>query len=175
MFAEHRKLIWIAALSAALGAAQAQEVKEQARTGAVADGVSSVVGIAAGAPVNPLLAVLSVALKPMTFQHAESLPETERPRAYAMAAAGWQGSAAGNACLAASALSGGSFLPACVVVGVAWGWKTWNESEIERREAERCAALRVRKPKLRCASVQRAELPPPLPPRFMTAQGLVAP
>lgn len=152
MFAEYRNVIVAAALFAALCAARAQEAQSQARSGAVADGVSSVVGIAAGAPVNPVLPVLGVAFKAATLQHAEGLPETERPRAYAMAAAGWQGSAAGNACAAMSVLSGGSFLPACIAVGAAWGWKTWTASERERRDAERCAALRAsaRKPKLRC-------------------------
>ena len=177
MFAESRKLMLAAVLFAAMGAAQAQEAKEQARTGAFADGVSSFVGLAAGAPVNPLLPVLGLAFKAATFQHAESLPETERPRAYALAAAGWQGSAAGNVCFVASVLSGGSFIPACIVVGVAWGWNTWNASEPERRDAERCAAMRERahKPKLRCPFMKtHIERPAPAP-GLITAQGLVAP
>jgi hypothetical protein len=178
MCADRRKPMLAAVLSAALCAAQAQEAKTQARAGALADGVSSVVGIAAGVPVNPLLPVLGMASKAATFRHAESLPETERPRAYALAAAGWQGSAAGNACAVVSVLSGGSFLPACVVVGAAWGWHTWTASERERRNAERCAALRAssRKPKLRCAStprrIERAGAPAP---RFIAAQDIVVP
>lgn len=165
MFTQSRQLMVVALLCAAVGAAQAQEAKAQAQSGAVADGVSSVVGIAAGAPLNPLLPVLGLAFKAATFQHAETLPEVERPRAYAFAAAGWQGSAAGNACAAVSLLSAGSFLPACVVVGVGWGWKTWKASERERLDAERCAKLRAsaRKPKLRCAfmrhPVERAPAP----------------
>src|SRR3954470_10987020 len=157
MFAKSRKVIVLTIFSWSVCAAQAQEAKAQAQTGAVADGVSSVVGIAAGAPLNPLLPILGVAFKAATFQHAESLPEAERPRAYAMAAAGWQGSAAGNACAALSLLSGGSFLPACLAVGGAWGWKTWTASERERLDAERCAALRAkaRKPKLRCPVVRK--------------------
>ena len=186
MSAEYRKLILAAALSAAPHAAQAQaqvqvpaqDAKSQAQAGAVADGVSSFVGIAAGTSVNPLLPVLGVAFKAATFHHAESLPEAERPRAYAMAAAGWQGSAAGNACAAVSILSGGSFLPACLLVGVGWGWKTWNATERERQEAERCAAPRTAagKPKPRCAvkrpRVERTAAPVPA---FMAAQDLVAP
>jgi hypothetical protein len=179
MSAEYRKLMLAALLWTAACAAQAQEAKAQAQAGAVADGVSSFVGIAAGTPLNPLLPVLGVAFKAATFHHAESLPETERPRAYALAAAGWQGSAAGNACAVVSVLSGGSFLPACFVVGAAWGWKTWTGSERERLEAERCAAQRAstRKPKLRCASMrQRSERVAAAPAiRFVAAQDLVAP
>jgi hypothetical protein len=178
MFAEYRNVIVAAVLSAALGAAQAQEAKAQAQAGAVADGVSSVVGIAAGAPLNPMLPVLGAAFKAAAFQHAESLPETERPRAYALAAASWQGSAAGNACAAVSVLSGGSFLPACIVVGMGWGWQTWNASERERRDAARCAALRAsaRKPKLRCPFMRHRIERPAVPARsFVTAQELMAP
>lgn len=179
MSAEYRLLIVAAVLCVALGAAQAQEAKAQAQAGAVADGVSSVAGIAAGVPVNPLLPVLGMALKEATFQHADSLPETERPRAYALAAASWQGSAAGNACAAMSVLSGGSFLPACLAVGAAWGWKTWTASERERKDAERCAALRTssRKPKLRCPSVRRrVERVVAMPaPRFMASQEFGSP
>ena len=173
MYAQYRLVIVAVVLSAALGAAQAQEAKAQARAGALADGMSSVAGIAAGAPFNPLLPVVGVAVKAVTLQHAESLPETERPRAYALAAASWQGSAAGNACAVVSVASGGSFLPACIAVGAAWGWKTWNASERERRDAERCAALRTsaRKQKLRCPvmrrRVERAAAPTPT---FMAAQ-----
>jgi hypothetical protein len=178
MSADCRKLVLAWALFAVLGAAQAQDAKAQAHTGAVADGVSSFVGLAAGVPVNPVLPVLGLAFKAATLQHAETLPEAERPRAYAMAAAGWHGSAAGNACAAASVLSGGSFLPACLVVGVAWGWKTWNASERERLDAERCAALRAsaRKPKLRCAFMQRRVEVAAAPVRTpILAQDLVAP
>ena len=180
MFVGQRKLVLAIVLSAALCGAGAQEAETQARSGAVADGVSSVVGIAAGVPLNPLLPVAGLAFKAATLQHAETLPETDRPRAYALAAAGWHGSAAGNVCAVASVLSGGSFLPACLVVGVAWGWKTWTDSEPERRNAERCAAQRIktRKPKLRCASVvqrvPREAVPAPAP-RMLAAQDLVAP
>lgn len=177
-FVQHRKLSVVLVLSAALGAVHAQEAEEQARTGAIADGVSSVIGVAAGAPVNPLLPAVGVVFKAATFQHAQSLPETERPRAYAFAAASWQGSAAGNACFAASALSGGSFAPACIVVGVAWAWKTWTSSERERRESERCAVLRtfLGKPRMPCAFMPRGIEQRVAPPHsIVAAQDLVAP
>ena len=178
ILSEYQRVILAAALSAAAWAAQAQDAQAQARVGAVADGVSSVVGIAVGVPLNPLLPVLGLGFKAVTLQHAESLPETERPRAYALAAAGWQGSAAGTSCAAASVLSGGSFLPACFVVGAAWGWKTWDESERERLDAERCAILRefAGKPKLPCSRFKRrVERTAPPARSLVTAQGLVAP
>lgn len=177
-FADHRKLLGAAMLCAALCAAQAQEAETQARGGAIADGVSSAIGVAAGAPLNPLLPVVGLAFKAATLQHAETLPETERPRAYALAAAGWQGSAAGNACATAAFLSAGTFAPACIVVGVAWGWKTWTDSERERRASERCAVLRlfVGKGKLPCAFMPRGlEQAAPPPTAVLAAQDLEAP
>jgi hypothetical protein len=177
-FAQSRQLFVVAALSAALGAAQAQEAEAQARTGAVADGVSSVVGVATGVPLNPLLPVFGVAFKAATLHHAEGLPETERPRAYAFAAATWQASAAGNACATVSVLSGGAFLPACILVGVAWGWKTWSASERERRDSERCAVLRlfVGKPNMPCAYMPRGIEQRAAPAHaVLAAQDLVAP
>jgi hypothetical protein len=128
--------------------------------------------------VNPLLPFVGLVFKAATFQHAEGLPETERPRAYAFAAAGWQASAAGNACAAAAVLSGGSFLPACIAVGMAWGWKTWSASERERRDSERCAVLRsfVGKPKMPCAFMPRGIEQRAAPAAtLVTAQDLIAP
>ncbi|NML47382.1 hypothetical protein HHL11_26775 [Ramlibacter sp. G-1-2-2] len=157
---------------------RAQEAEAQARFGAVADGVAGFVGVAAGLPLNPLLPGVGLAFKAATFQHAESLPETERPRAYALAAASWQGSAAGNACAAASVLSGGSFVPTCIAVGAAWGWKTWSDSERERRDSERCEVLRafVGKPKLPCAFMPRGIEQAAAPAQaVVAAQDLVAP
>ena len=71
-------------------------------------------------------------------------------------------------------------MPSCIAVGAAWGWKTWNASERERRDFERCAVLRsfVGKPDLPCAFLpqdraQAAVQPPG--PALLAEQDLVAP
>jgi hypothetical protein len=178
-FAKSRKAIAAAVLLAAVGATQAQELEVQARNGAIADGVSSLIGVASGAvAVNPLLPLLGLGFKAASFQYTGRLPETERIGAYAFGAATSQGSAAVNVCVTASALMGGSFLPACVAVGVAWGFKIWNESARERRLAERCAVLRdfVAKPNLPCAFMPRGVEQPDAPANAVAiSQDLVAP
>lgn len=171
--------IAIALFAAAMGTASAQEAAEQARTGALADGFTSAVGIATGTGVvNPLLPVVGLGFKAATFHYAESLPETERPGAYAFAAATWQGTAAGNLCVTATVLSGGSFLPGCVAIGMAWGMKTWGDSARERRLSERCAVLRdfVGKPHLPCEYFPRGVEQPEAAELFLvSAQQLTAP
>lgn len=174
-----RTTLAAAVLMAALGVGHAQQSEDQARTGAVADGVSSVVGVATGAiAVNPLLPLADLGVKAASLRYAEGLPETERPGAYAFAAATWQGGAATNVCATASALSGGVLVPACVAVGMAWGLKTWNESARERRLAERCDVLRtfVGKPNLPCAFMPPGIEPADSSPQtVVVAQSLVAP
>jgi len=176
-----RTTLAAAALSAALAATHAQQTEAQARTGAVADGVSSVFGVATHAiAINPLLPLAGLGVKAATLQYTETLPETERPGAYAFAAATWQGGAAANICATASALSGGSLMPACIAAGMAWGMKTWNESARERRLAERCDVLRsfVGKPNLPCEFMPDGIEPvaeQEAPRTVVAAQSLVAP
>ena len=178
-FNKARNSVAATMLWAAVTGVQAQEVEAQARTGAVVDGMSSVVGVATHAlSVNPLLPLVGLGFKAATLQYTERLPETEKPGAYAFSAATWQGSAAANVCATASALSGGSFLPACLAVGMAWGWKTWKESARERRLAERCATLRefTGRKNLPCAFMPHGLEPAQAPERAVAAaQDLVAP
>jgi hypothetical protein len=142
-FAAGRKLATAVALSTALCSAQAQNGKEQANNAAIADGFTKVVSLAVGASdLNPVTSILSIGVSAAVFQYADGLPETERPRAYAAATSLWQGAAANNLCLTAAFLTGGSFTPACVALGLAWAMKTWDDTEHERRFWERCAILR---------------------------------
>ncbi|HET8746727.1 MAG TPA: hypothetical protein VFM98_14060 [Ramlibacter sp.] len=124
-------------------AAQAQDQREQAVQAAVADGMTTAVGVAATAgAIHPVGALLTTAGKAYTFHRASTLPETEQPAAYAAASAMWMGSAVSNVCITAVFLTGGGFAPACLALGAAWGLKTWDDSEDERRYWERCAILR---------------------------------
>src|SRR4051812_25656365 len=96
-FTKPRNTVAAAVLAATLGVVHAQETEEQARTGAVVDGVSGVVGVASGAlAVNPLLPLLGLGFKAVTLRYTAGLPESERTDAYAFSAASWQGSAAMN-------------------------------------------------------------------------------
>jgi ABC-type branched-subunit amino acid transport system permease subunit len=137
------KLAIAVALAAASSSAHAQNVREQANNAAIADGVTKAVSLAVGASeLNPVTSIVSIGMATALFRYAESLPETERPGAYALATSVWQGTAANNACLTAAFLTGGSFTPVCVALGIAWGMKAWDDSEHERRFWERCAILR---------------------------------
>lgn len=132
-----------AALALAMSCANAQNQKEQAVNAAFADGITTAVGVAAsGGVINPVGPLLTTAMKALTFQRASELPEVEQPAAYAAASAMWMGGTVSNVCITAVFLSGGGFAPACLAVGAAWGLKSWDDSEHERRFWERCAIVR---------------------------------
>lgn len=154
-----RRVALTIGLAAAATLAHANE--EQARNAAVADGVSTAIGLARHASeLNPFGPILALGIKPVALHYAQGLPDTERPGAYAVAAAVWGGAAANNLCVTAALLSGGTFAPVCVAVGVAWALKTWKDSEHERRFWEGCALLRQYsgQPELACIYT-----PPPAP------------
>ena len=138
-----RRAAIVATLAAGPCCVWAQDAKGQAVQAAIADGVSTVAVLATGVVnLNPLTPILSFGLNAATLQYAESLPESERPAAYATATAMWSGTTVNNVCITAAFLTtGGALLPVCIALGVAWGVKTWNDGEQERfRQA--CPSLR---------------------------------
>lgn len=142
-FSVLRTLMAAAAISAALPAVHAQEARQQARNAAVADGVTTAVGLALGAAeMNPLGPVLAVSMKAVALSYVDRLPDVEQPKAHAMMASVWGGFSANNVCITAALLTGGGFAPACVAIGVGWGMKTWQDTERERQFWEGCAMLR---------------------------------
>jgi hypothetical protein len=143
----------VAALLGASCAAHAQNAKEQAVTAAITDGFSTAAGLAAaGIELSPLVPILAIGMKTATFQYASGLPDTEQPAVYAAAAAMWSGATASNLCLTAALVTGGGLAPACLLLGVAWGAKTWSDTEHERRFWADCAMLReyAQQPALAC-------------------------
>ena len=173
-----RALAVAAALATGAAAAGAQELKQQARNAAVGDGLSTAVGLAVGAAeLGPAGALLSIGMKAATFQYVDSLPEVRQPRAYAIAASTWSGTTVGNVCITASLLTGGGFVPVCLVAGVAWGMKTWQESEDQRQFWEHCAMLRTYtgEPEFECTYVPPRQLAAAADEGFITAQALQAP
>ena len=173
-----RALAAIAALVSGAGTAGAQELKDQARNAAVGDGLSTAVGLAVGAAeLGPAGALLSIGMKAAAFQYVDSLPEVEQPRAYALAASTWSGTTVGNVCITAALLTGGGFAPVCVVAGVAWGVKTWRESEDQRKFWEHCAMLRTYtgEPQFECTYVPPGRLEAAAGESFISAQALQAP
>ena len=143
-FSGLRTLVAAAAISAVIPAVHAQEAREQARNAAVADGVTTAVGLALGAAeMNPLGPVLAVGMKAVALNYVDKLPDVQQPEAHAMMASVWSGFSANNVCITAAILTGGSFAPACVALGVGWGMKTWQDTEQERQFWEGCAMLRA--------------------------------
>ena len=137
------KLLAGAALALGLSPLAAQNQRERAMDAAMADGVTTAVGVAASAgAINPIGPLLATAMKAFTLQRASTLPEAEQPAAYAAASAMWEGGTVSNVCITAVFLTGGGFAPACLAVGAAWGLKSWDDSEHERRFWERCAIVR---------------------------------
>jgi hypothetical protein len=168
-----------AALAAAFCSASAKEAEEQARDAAIADGVSTAVGLAVGATeLNPLGPILAFGMKTAVFEYTKTRPDTERPAAYAAAASVWSGAAANNLCVAAAIVTGGTFGPVCIAVGVAWGMKTWKDSEHERLFWEGCAMLReyAGEPTLECIyTPPETQLARQESPSMVSAQALEAP
>ena len=147
------RLLAAAMLSMGLPLAGAQDQHGQAMDAALADGMTTAVGVAAsGGLINPVGPLLATAMKAVTFHRASALPEAEQPAAYAAASAMWRGGTASNVCITAVFLTGGGFAPACLALGAAWGFKNWNDSEHERNFWERCAIVRqfARQQTVRC-------------------------
>lgn len=138
-----RKLLLAGLLPALCLAARAQDDRDDAVQAAVADGVSGAAVFMSGAlPVSPFVPILAVGMKAATIEYTSRLPQHERPAAYGAAKAMWAGGTVNNVCMTASFLTGGSFLPACLALGVAWGVQTWNDGERARQFHGDCTVLR---------------------------------
>lgn len=107
-------------------------LQEQADTAAVADGVSTLVGLALGAAeANPLGLITIIAKAPL-LAAVKKMPQDEQADWHASYSAFWGGAAASNLCIIGVILTGGAAAPFCPVIGVAWGLQKWSESAVER-------------------------------------------
>jgi hypothetical protein len=168
----------LAVAGACCGARAEDGGKKQALQAAIVDTVSGAAVLATGVfAVNPLGPVLSIGMKAATLRYAESLPEHERPAAYASATAMWAGTTVGNLCVTAAFIaSGGALVPVCVALGAAWGMKTWNDGEQERLW-QTCASLRdfAQPPNFECVNPLHAADQRTAGTRLRSAAELTAP
>ena len=126
--------------------AQAQTAHEAA----AADVATTGIGLALGAAEANPIGVLTLPLKLMAIQQAEALPTGEREYTLSAISSMWTGAAANNLCVVAAILSGGTFAPACLVLGMAVGMQRWDAGTQERLFWAICADEKTRNPRLEC-------------------------
>jgi len=110
----------------------AATLKVQAETAAVADGITTLGGLALGAAEANPIGLISLVAKAPLLDHVKTLPQDEQAEWHATYGAMWSGAAANNLCIVAAILTGGALAPVCPIVGMAHGMKKWNESAMER-------------------------------------------
>jgi hypothetical protein len=104
------------------------QVVEDAKDQAVLDVTSIAIGLALGATeLNPLGLVL-VAAKYGAHSIVNSLPPAEQPEQAALLGSISHGASSNNWCIIVAILSGGSFSPACPLVGLVSGMTYWNRN-----------------------------------------------
>lgn len=89
-------------------------------------------------------------MKLVAMRQAESLPDGEKQYAQSALSAMWRGGGANNFCVAAAILTGGTFTPACIFVGLVAGMHKWASGANERLFWAICADERTRQPELKC-------------------------
>ena len=110
----------------------AATLQDQAENAALADGLTTLGGLALGAAeANPLGLVTMLAKIPL-LAHVKTLPQDEQAEWHATYGAVWGGAAANNLCIMAAIAAGGALAPICLLVGAAWGMNKWNASAAER-------------------------------------------
>jgi hypothetical protein len=106
--------------------------------------------LALGASEANPLGVAAIALKVPVLAYIGTLPEEERAYGYALQSSVWGAAAANNICVIAAAATGGAFAPACLLIGLAWGFREWSASAQEREFWDICARMRAERPQLTC-------------------------
>ena len=113
-------------------AIHAATLQDEAERAAVADGLTTLGGVALGAAeANPFGLVTLLAKIPL-LAHVKKLPQDEQAEWHATYGAVWGGAAVNNMCIMGAILTGGLLAPICPFVGFAWGINKWNASAMER-------------------------------------------
>lgn len=106
----------------------AAAAKEAAVNGHVADVVTTGVGLAVGAVEQNPLGLLALGVKLYAARQIEKAPVEQQPRLWSMwGAFGWAAST-NNGCVIVSIVSGGSFAPACLLLGLTTGVVLWPKT-----------------------------------------------
>ena len=118
-------------------------LQDEAEKAAIADGLTTLGGLALGAAeANPLGLVTLLAKIPL-LAHVKTLPKDEQAEWHATYGAIWGGAAANNLCIIGAILTGGVLAPICPIVGVTWGINKWNASAMERELWAICRSERA--------------------------------
>jgi hypothetical protein len=135
------------------GHAHAETLQGKAHQAAVADAATTLGALALGAAEASPVGLAGIVLKAPLLAMIEKLPEEERAASYALQASIWSAASVNNLCVIAAIATGGSFAPACIVVGGAWGFHDYGKSEHERGFWQQCAFLRAERPQanLKCS------------------------
>lgn len=119
-----------------------------AYTAAVADGITTGIGLTAGAvEMNPLVSPSPLGVLAMTglkiglIKYAETLPEQDKRTALKTGSAIWSGAAINNLLVLAAAPT-----PLSILAGVMMGVATWMHMDSQYQEQDRLAALRATQP-----------------------------
>jgi len=110
----------------------AETLQDQAERSAAADALTTMGGVALGATEANPLGILTLLAKVPLLAHVKTLPQDEQAEWHATYGAIWGGAAANNLCIIGAILTGGALAVLCPVAGVAWGFKVWNASAMER-------------------------------------------
>lgn len=119
-----------------------------AYTAAVADGITTGIGLTAGAvEMNPLVSPSPLGVLAMTglkiglIKYAETLPEPDKRTALKTGSAIWSGAAMNNLLVLAAAPT-----PLSILAGVMMGVAAWMHMDSQYQEQDRLAALRATQP-----------------------------
>lgn len=128
------------------------DTAERAQNAAIADVATTGIGLALGAAEANPIGLATIPLKLVILDYAESLQDGEKQELQSAIASIWGGASANNLCVIAAIATGGTFAPACVLLGLVYGLTQWETSANERLFWKACQLEKERQnnPALKC-------------------------